>query len=71
MFRVPPEFQDRDVEMIILPLDEPNGNGERNKANTDENGYPIGFFEETAGSLADDPIVRAPQGDFDIREEIL
>ena len=28
------------------------------------------FFEATAGSLADDPIERAPQGEFELREEI-
>jgi hypothetical protein len=26
------------------------------------------FFEKTAGCLADDPIERAPQGDYEIRE---
>jgi hypothetical protein len=28
-------------------------------------GWPPGFFERTAGSLADDPIERPPQGDFE------
>ncbi len=66
VFRVPDEFRNRDVEVIILPLEEkPADDVER-----DEMGYPIGFFEQTAGSLADDPIERAPQGDFDVREEI-
>ena len=69
VFRVPEEFQNRDVEVIILPLDE-NGHAAKDDVGRDEMGYPIGFFEATAGSLADDPIERAPQGDFDIREEI-
>jgi hypothetical protein len=29
------------------------------------------FIEETAGSLADDPIQRWPQGEHEIRDEIL
>lgn len=33
-------------------------------------GWPPGFFERTYGSLADDPIERPPQGDFEVRDEI-
>lgn len=63
---IPKEFRNRDVEIIILPLDEKE-NGEA--AETDENGYPIGFFEETAGSLPDFPD-REPQPVQSQREEI-
>lgn len=69
MIPVPDELRGQDVEVIILPLDE-NGRND-NQRELDKNGYPIGFFEETSGSLADDPIVRAPQGEFDMREEIV
>ena len=55
---VPKELRNRDVEIIILPLDEKRENGET--VETDKNGYPIGFFEETAGSLPDFPD-REPQ----------
>ena len=65
---IPKELRNRDVEIIILPLDEETENG--NAVGVDKNGYPIGFFEETAGSLADDPIERAPQGEYETREEI-
>lgn len=65
---IPKEMRNRDVEIIILPLDEETTNG--TAVETDANGYPIGFFEETAGSLADDPIERAPQGEYETREEI-
>lgn len=68
MIHVPDEFQDRDVEIIILPLNQNGKNGEN--IERDAMGYPVGFFERTAGSLADDPIERAPQGDFDLREEM-
>ena len=33
--------------------------------------YPPGFFEQTAGCLADDPIQRYPQGEFEEREPLL
>ncbi len=48
---IPKEMRNRDVEIIILPLDEETENG--NAVKTDINGYPIAFFEETAGSLPD------------------
>ncbi len=68
MIEVPQELWDRDVDVIFLTLDERNGS--RNKVEVDANGYPIGFFERTAGALADDPIERAPQGEYEIREAI-
>ena len=33
-------------------------------------GWPPGFFERTYGSLADDPMERPPQGDYEVRDEI-
>lgn len=66
--QIPQELRNYDVEIIILPLDKKKDDGEM--IETDANGYPIGFFAETAGSLADDPIERAPQGDFEEREEL-
>jgi len=53
---IPEELQHHSVEVIIRPLEE-----------TDANGWPIGFFEATAGCLADDPIERAPQGKYEQR----
>ncbi len=50
---VPKELRNRDVEIIILPLDEEIKNGY--PIDVDKNVYPIGFFEETAGSLPDFP----------------
>jgi len=37
-----------------------------NKPSTE---WPPDFFEKTAGCLADDPIERAPQGEYEIRKE--
>jgi hypothetical protein len=31
-------------------------------------GWPPGFFEETYGAFAEDPLERSPQGEFDTRE---
>lgn len=64
---VPTELRNRDVEVIILPLDDAKENGE--VVETDANGYPIGFFERTFGSLPDFPD-REPQPIQADREEI-
>ena len=64
---IPEELQNRNVEVIILPLDEKNGNV--NSVEVDDNGYPIGFFEATAGSIPDFP-EREPQPPFEVREDV-
>lgn len=40
------------------------------KTTTNELGWEPGFFERTAGCLADDPIVRYPQPSYDMRESL-
>ena len=35
-----------------------------------ELGWQPGFFESTAGCLADDPLVRYPQGEYEQRESL-
>ncbi len=40
-----------------------------NPPETDSNGWPIGFIEETFGSLPDLP-EREPQGDYEQREPL-
>ncbi len=67
MIRIPNELRNRDVEVIILPLDEKPENGDA--VEVDKNGYPIGFFEKTFGSLPDFPD-REPQPVQPDREEI-
>ncbi|MDY7016558.1 MAG: hypothetical protein SVX43_23775 [Cyanobacteriota bacterium] len=34
-------------------------------------GWQPGFFEQTAGCLQDDPILRYPQGEYEVREPLL
>jgi len=55
---IPKEFRNRAVEIIILPLGEETENGDA--VEVDKNGYPIGFFDRTFGSLPDFP-EREPQ----------
>lgn len=35
-----------------------------------ELGWPSGFFEQTYGSFRDQPLVREPQGEYEIRDEL-
>ncbi|MCE7983041.1 MAG: hypothetical protein DYG89_17795 [Caldilinea sp. CFX5] len=68
---VPIELRHRRVEIIILPLDEASTNGTVHNEQTvavDANGWPLGFFEETFGSIPDFP-EREPQGNYEVREE--
>ncbi len=37
---------------------------------TTDSGWPQGFFEATAGAWAGEPLVREPQGDYEIRDEL-
>ena len=56
-----------DVEAVVViqPLECSSVN------QTEPPGWPQGFFERTEGCLANDPIVRAPQGNYEIREPLL
>lgn len=60
---VPTGLTDQEIEIVLVmqPLDaEP----------VDEMGYPIGYFEETYGMFADEPLERNQPLDFDVRDEI-
>ncbi|MDQ3250563.1 MAG: hypothetical protein M3Q45_15325 [Chloroflexota bacterium] len=67
---LPAAFRHRRVEIIILPLDEPLSEqvGQAKIEAVDANGWPIGFFEATFGSIPDFP-EREAQGEYEIREE--
>jgi hypothetical protein len=52
---------DADVIVVLQPASEQE---------TDALGWPIGYFEEVYGILADDPIERGAQGEFEEREPI-
>ena len=65
--RVPSELRHRRVEVILLPLDEPVPLEEG--AELDEQGWPLGFFEKTAGQWAGEALVRDAPTDYETREE--
>ena len=55
---IPAELRHQRVEIIFWPL-------EKSEIERDANGWPVGIFEATAGCLADDPIERGPQGEYE------
>ncbi len=60
---IPTDLADRDVEIVLVmqPLAiEP----------LDDMGYPIGYFEETYGIFADDPLERNQPPSPDVRDEM-
>lgn len=60
---MPVGVANRDVEILIVvqPLE---------TEELDAMGYPIGYFDETYGSFADDPLERGEQPPMDIRDEL-
>lgn len=63
---IPEELRHQPVEIIIWPLTEPA----QTKIETDANGWPLGFFEQTFGSIPDFPD-REVQGDYEERDPLL
>ena len=66
MINIPKQFQGHDIEVIIWPLDKSEV---KQSVETDANGWPIGFFERTFGSIPDLP-ERESQGDYETRLEL-
>lgn len=66
---VPKSLRNRDLEVLIVlqPLATPDSVLMQSE---NERGWPQGFFEETYGSLADDPLERLPQGQVEEHEAI-
>jgi hypothetical protein len=65
MFRleIPTHIVERELEVVLVmqPVsDEP----------IDDMGYPIGYFDETYGSFADDPLERSQPPQPDVRDAI-
>jgi len=63
---IPEELQHHPVEVIIRALDD-STNSEIKE--TDANGWPIGFFERTFGSIPDLP-EREFQGEYEERDSL-
>jgi len=56
---LPTDYANQDVELVLVI-----------QAKTEQKQWPSGFFEETYGCLADDPIERGEQGKCDVRDSI-
>lgn len=50
---LPLEMSNTDLEVVVVIQ------------RKEKRGWPPGYFDRTAGALADDPIERLPQGDYD------
>lgn len=55
--QLPSAFRNRALEVVLVLTEAADGEQEA----VDANGWHIGFFDRTAGSMADDPIERPPQ----------
>jgi hypothetical protein len=55
---LPLEMSDTDLEVLVVVQPK------------EKRGWSPGYFERTAGSLADDPIERPPQGDYEQRDAL-
>ena len=60
---IPTNISDQDIE-VVLVLQAVGADP------VDEMGYPIGYFDETYGMFADDPIKRNQPSYLDVRDEI-
>ena len=56
---LPLEVSDTDLEVLVVVQ------------RKEKRGWPPGYFEQTAGSLADDPIKRPSQGEYEERDALL
>jgi hypothetical protein len=62
---IPLGMKDKEVEVMVIYQ------SVETTQTPEDLGYPPGFFEQTAGCLANDPIQRYPQGEFEEREPLL
>jgi hypothetical protein len=65
--QVPVSVTNTDVEVIVIV--QPQAAGAKQPTPT-ELDWPPGFFEETAGAWQGEPLVRPPQGEYEVREEL-
>jgi hypothetical protein len=73
---VPVGMLNTDLEVLVVvqavtPAPLPSPSAASSKPTPEELGWPPGFFEQTEGALADDPIERPSQGEYEVREELM
>ncbi len=56
---LPLEVSDTDLEVLVVVQAK------------EKRGWPVGYFDRTAGALADDPIERPSQGAYEERDALL
>lgn len=66
---VPVGMAETDVEIVVIfqPVKPASPTA---KQAPEELGWPPGFFEQTYGALKDEPMVREPQGEYEVRNEL-
>lgn len=62
---LPDEYSDCPVLVVVQPVRSEKRSEDEPR---DSNGYPIGFLDRTSGKWVG-PFERAPQGEYEIREE--
>ncbi|NCO33496.1 MAG: hypothetical protein AUJ92_03730 [Armatimonadetes bacterium CG2_30_59_28] len=60
---VPVDASNADIEVVVVV--HPVNGGDPN-----DTGWPPGFIERTAGVWAGEKLVREPQGEYEVREEL-
>lgn len=69
--RVPTPLRETDVEVVLVVQSLPAANGAAPATSTpEEPGWPVGFFEATAGAWQGEPLERGSQGEYERREEL-
>ncbi len=64
LIKIPKAFMKRSLEIIIMPIDNLKASSQTSTA------WPKDFFAKTAGCLADTPLVREDQGEYEVRNSI-
>ncbi len=61
---LPTGVTNRELEVLVVmqPLEDEE---------VDDLGWPIGYFEETYGSMAHEPMQRGDQGEYKVRDELM
>lgn len=67
IIKLPQNLADRYLEIILIYQ---HKELEKSAKTPKESDWPQGFFEKTAGCLADENLVRYPQGEYENREPI-
>lgn len=65
--RMPPQYRGRFLELVVVyePVQEHSPVVEKSLA-----GWPPGVYEATAGAWQGELLVRAPQGEYEVREPL-